>query len=460
MGRLSAQVASWVIVLISPVALPVLAAGGGLKDLRGVLDQTRRTLEDGTSRDEPLPAEIVDPASRLSHAYAKAGEIDAPLELARRLPGADRLRAVCRVALERSTAGDPQTSVLFRQAFIEAGDDPEALARVAFYLMHAGRTAEARATLDRIDDPARRATAQISALSAQLQAGDLDGAEQTLRALHGPTARSAVEWGQVSTLAYGQARAGDTAAAMRTLEWETELVAPEKRPWQRDWTLSRIAEGQAARGEADAALRTAASIATGRMKRRAQLAAAVAQARAGDKQGALRTLQVSGAEDAIELGQKLLALALVGEYGQAMRGAAELQANGDRAAVYREVWLAATRAGDRAAAGEAERRIRQDVSGVSAALLMASLQRKAGLADLSRQTLADTRQQLAAEHEDHAYLAYWRVGLEQTLSGDADGAITWAAGESRRRCRAWALLGVAEGLGQQAGLRPFSNDGT
>jgi hypothetical protein len=385
MGRLSAQAASWVIVLNLAVASAATVGGGreDMKALREVLEQTRRTLEEGTSRDEPLPAELEGPADRLSRAYAKVGDIDAALELAGRLPSADRLRAVCRVALERSRAGDPEAGVLFRQAFIEAGDDPEALGRVAFYLMHAGRSDEARATLDRIDDPAQRGMAQISALSAQVQADDLHGAERTLRALDGPTARNAVEYGQVSTLAYRQAKAGDAAAAMRTLEWAMELIAPAQRPAQRpaprDWMLSRIAEGQAARGDADAALRTAASITSERTKRRALLAAAVAQAREGDKQGALLTVEAAGADDAIELQQKLIALALAGECRESMREAARLEANGDRAAVYGEVWRAATGANDRAAADEAERKIRQNVDGVSASVVIAGLQREGGV---------------------------------------------------------------------------------
>jgi hypothetical protein len=461
-GRLAAQAVSWVILLNLAMA-PAVAVGGGpdgLKALQEVLEQTRRTLEEEMTRDGPLPEELVGPADRLSRAYAKAGDVDAALELAARLPGAERLRAVCRVALERSRAGDPNAGILFRQAFIEAGDDPESPGRVAIYLMHAGRTEEARAALARIDDPARRAATEISAIFAQVQAGDVDGAEQTLRGLDALTARMAVEAGRAATLAHGQAKAGDAVAAMRTLEWAMELTAPAQRPARRDWMLSRIAEGQAARGDADAALRTAVGITNDRMKRQAQLAAAIALARAGDKPGALRTLEAAGAEDAAELQQKLTALALAGKYQESMREAARLEANGDRAAVYGKAWVAATAANDRATAEQAERKIRQTVDGVSAAVMVASLQREAGRADLARQTLADARRQLAAQREDHAYIAYWRVALEQTLAGDTDGAIVWATGEPRRRCRVWALLGVAEGLGRLAGQRPFSNDGT
>jgi hypothetical protein len=431
-----------------------------LKALRAVLALARRTLEDATPRDKSVTSEFEEPANDLCRAYAKAGEVDEALEVAVRLPRTARLQASCRVALERSRAGDPRAGALFSRALVEADNKPDALGRVAFYLMHAGRTDEARAVLDRIDGPTEESNARVTALSAQVRAGDLAGAEETLRAFDGPTARKAVQWGQVSSLAYAEARARDAAAAMRSVDYAVAHEEPQKRQWQRDWTLSRIADGQASRGDADAAAQTAASIVTPELKRRAQLGIAAAQARGADKEAALRTLKDMSVEGDIELEQKLIAFALAGKFQQAMQDAAHLQTNGSRLNVYRQVWLAATRTGDSAVADEAEHKIRRDFNSISAALFMARLQREAGLVDSAQRTLIEARQKLSAKREDHAYLDYWQVGLDQTLCGDADGAIAWAADEPRARCRVWAFLGIAEALGQQAGLRPFSNDGT
>jgi hypothetical protein len=136
--------------------------------------------------------------------------------------------------------------------------------RVALARVEGGDVRGGLDTLNRIDDPLYRAVTQARIASARATAGDAAEAQRLFAAsLAGIEAfpedpyRRATTLSQVARL---QISGDDRPGARQTLHRASALAADVKTEQQRDDALDLIARGQARAGDSDAALITAASV--------------------------------------------------------------------------------------------------------------------------------------------------------------------------------------------------------
>jgi tetratricopeptide (TPR) repeat protein len=200
----------------------------------------------------------------LANALADAGDYPAARRAASFLKDDfSRKNCLLHIVAVQADAGDMKGALETAGAVRSSPEQDALQALFAGMQAYAGKMTEARRTADAIHDPGSLVQALMGIARSQLKRGDRNGAAETLR------------------------------RALRITEGIKKPADPSE---DKDWLLTFIAEAQAEVGDNDGAVRTAESVwddrlgvPSGRLFALGRVAAA--QARAGNRQEAARTIE-------------------------------------------------------------------------------------------------------------------------------------------------------------------------
>ena len=337
----------------------------------------------------------------------------------------------------------------------------EALRNIALVQAKGGDAKGALDTADTIADEKIKAQALRGIAAARAEAGDREGALQTAAGIRDPYLKA----GAFRKIAVAQAILKDRAGARDILKQALDSAGTIQNENEKADALGGITMAFLAAGDVPGAFRTTALIESAfagkplpdvavTTKAEALRAIAIAQVRAGDSQGALQTVGSMGnpymqasalAEIAVvqaERGDQLAAGATLRKAAQVASAIRDFVA---KAPALLGVAQAYARVGDRATAVKIFRQARQTVRvsdderyKTDALMNLAMVQSGAGDFSGAVET-ADGMQDVYAKA--HA----WRV-IATAQGAHREQVLSWLAKDGSPVKKAYALLGVAEGL--------------
>jgi tetratricopeptide (TPR) repeat protein len=484
------------------VALTVLLSAGSasavenrsdgrdvLPTLQQAKDAARAITEDSHLRDAALRG--------VAAAQAEAGRFDAALETAA-LIGDEYLRtgAWRQIAVAQARAGDRaaaarlldqvlQAVVAFKnvqpirvdaliataEAQAQSGDvagalktavsvetlrgKADALRNIALAQVGSGDFQGAIETASTIADDRIKAQALRGIAAARAEAGDRAGAFQTASAIRDPYLKA----GAFRKVAVAPPILQDRAGALEVLKQALDGAKAIPDENERADALGSIALAYVEAGDASKALRTAAMIESAVVattQAEVLRMIAIMQARAGEIQGAFWTVG-SIANPYMEASARAEIAVVQAERGDPIAASATLRKAAQVAAAVREsvakapallgIAQAYARVGDRASAARTFQQARQAVRvsdderyQADALLDVAMVQSNAGDFSGAVETADGIRDVYARAHA-------WRViAAAQSGNGNRERVLSWLAKEGSPVKKAYALLGVAEGL--------------
>lgn len=201
----------------------------------------------------------------------RAGDLAGALATASAIrPGPARLMALGGLAVARAEGGDEQG---VRRVLALVPDERERAAILPAVLEKQAAAGHLTAALSTLRDvPAgEREVAMGDIARAQARAGDVAGAMRTVEGIKDRTARASA----LRAVAVARMKAGDPSGAL-------QVAAAKGFEYEKDETLRAIAEAQAQSGDPTGARRTAAMIGSSMTRDGVQWTIAVARATAGD----------------------------------------------------------------------------------------------------------------------------------------------------------------------------------
>jgi len=337
----------------------------------------------------------------------------------------------------------------------------EALRNISLVQVKGGDLKGALETADTIADEKIKAQALRGIAAARAEAGDRDGALQTAAGIRDPYLKA----GAFRKIAVAPAILKDRAAALEVLKQALDIAGTVQNEHEKADALGGITMAFLAAGDVPGAFKTTALIenvfagtplpeVAATTKSEVLRAIAIAQARAGDNQRALQTagtiatpyMQASAlAEIAAVQAERGDQLAAGATLRKALQVAAVIQDFAAKAPALLGVAQAYARVGDRAAAVKVFRQARQAVRvsdderyRTNALLDLAMVQSGAGDFSGAVET-ADGMQDVYAKA--HA----WRV-IATAQDAHREQVLSWLAKDGAPVKKAYALLGLAEGL--------------
>jgi tetratricopeptide (TPR) repeat protein len=457
-------------------------------------DAARAITEDASLRDTALRG--------IAGAQAEEGRFDAALDTAS-LIADEYLRAGAwrQIAVAKARAGDRETAgkllervrqtaasgnvepirgdtlIATATAQAQIGDVPgalktaasvgnsrgkaEALRDIALVQARRGDLKDAMGIADTIADERIKAQALSGIAAARAETGDRDGALQVAAGIRDPYQRA----GAFRRIAVAPAILKDRAAALDILKQALDSAGAIRGETEKINALHGITMAFLAAGDAAGAFRTAALIesafagkplpeAAATPRAEVLRAIAVAQARGGDSQKALQTagaianayLQTSAlAEIATLQAARGDQLAAGTTLRKALQVASAVQELAGRIPALTGIAQAQAKVGDRAAAVQTFRQARQAIHTsdderykMDALLDLAMVQSGAGDFSGAVETADGIRNVYAKAHA-------WRV-IAAARGGNREAVLVWIAQDGAPARKAYALLGLAEGL--------------
>jgi tetratricopeptide (TPR) repeat protein len=264
---------------------------------------------------------------------------------------------------------------------------------------------KASSILERQQNPQRQDL--LFTAVCQANVGDVPGALQTTSKLVEGPAKGYV----LLAISIAQAKAGDRDQAARTFN---EGLAIARKGNVEYWTLERAAINQAQAGQFDRALEIAKSV--------------------DQPGGVLREVAVG--------------LAKTGDIRRALEIADSIKGDArDKAGALREIAAAQAKAGQRLARQTFQRSFEAamaDLEDVDGVRNIGLAQLRAGYVDAASDTFKEARQRASQSNSDASHLM--AISQAQAGGGDPRGALTWARSQSSSLTKAWALVGVVQGL--------------
>ncbi len=494
--------------ICSLVALAVMLSAGlapaaenrlGAPDVLALLQQAKDAAR--AIADDPS---LRDPALRgVAGAQAEAGRFDVALDTAS-LIGDEYLKtgAWRQIAVAQARGGDRETAgkllsqvlqtvaafknghliradalIATAEAQAQIGDVPgalkttlsvgnlrakaEALRNIALVQAKGGDAKGALDTADTIADEKIKAQALRGIAAARAEAGDREGALQIAAAIRDPYLKA----GAFRKIAVAPAILKDRAGALEVLKQALDIAGIVQNDNEKADALGGITMAFLAAGDVPGAFRTAALIESAfagkplpevaaTTKSEMLRAIAIAQARAGDSRGALQAVGSIGnpymqasalAEIAVTQAERGDQLAAGATLRKALQIATAIQDFSAQAPALLGIAQAQAKVGDRAAATRTFRQARQTVRvsederyKTDALLDLAMVQSGAGDFSGAVET-ADGIQDVDAKA--HA----WRV-IAAAQGANREPVLSWLAKDGASAKKAYALLGLAEGL--------------
>jgi RNA polymerase sigma factor (sigma-70 family) len=382
-----------------------------------------KTLQRAFELGNALPIESVEDflvrdgvLSGVSDAQADMGDFDGALKTLE----ADR----------KPKADDGSATVLFWKNSIA-----DARARIAYAQARAGKYKEALEAVSRIDDERSgffKCRVLMETARAQAQAGDWKQAQTTVKSIEHEGLRIPAWVG----LAKLQAKAGMRDAARASIAEGLKAVPPDTpddnfRQSYRAEGLQGIALAQADMGDLKIALRTADSIPESRFPYKA-VTLALLRARAGDYKGAKDAAREidGGLPRATAFLNIARAQAGAKDFKGAMETADAILRPFSKAVGYLEIAEAQARAGDRGGATKTFAKVRELAEAVPET------------PDTSDPDRVSVRPRLLQ-----------RLASAEAEVGEEKAAQTWIDKLSSPNLRAWAFVGLADGIAKRAAAK-------
>lgn len=286
-----------------------------------------------------------------------------------------------------------------------------------------------------------RAMAEGEIAAALARVGDIDGALTLARAIHTANSepfelRPAVIPPALVEIARAQAKAGARTDALKTLR-EAFTVAQQEstdRGVLYAQSVRQVVEAQAALGDVDAAKASADTVENEPMEKALALAAlARAQGKAGRGDAAAQTLR-----------EALTAARAIGPRANFIND--DPTGNADRA--FRDIALAQAETGDAEGARATVAGRGSDAWKSETLAAVAPIQARLG--DIPG-ALATAR---SITEPSRAGEAYSSVASVEARSGGAESALSWASRLDSPAAKAFALIGIAEGLAARSAAEP------
>jgi len=436
----------------------------------------------------------------IAQAEAKAVDLEGILHFVTVVGNGDaRDSIIDTVAIARATTGNPETAL---QAI---GGLPEERKQRLLYQFglaraRAGDAAGALHFASSITNEATKGPLLVEIAGAQAKAGDVPGALQTTDAITATDANARDSAGRVLghtaqkiqallAIADAQEKAGDRAGAGHTLKRAQGLVSADSSLRENDRsTLGTIAQAEAMVGQFKEALETARSIPFDVPRGVVFATIAGSQAKAGDVQGALQTVQAIQGED--HDFWKAIALARIGKVQASQgdqAGATETFQNAVRTVesisgqsmAYFRGWRLAAIAKAQAQSGEGAASVATFEKALNSARampdpragtvnyqayskdmlfsLIAKAQAEVGLVKDALKTAGEIRVLPDKSRErgwgggDPKVTALYEIARAQGLRVEPREAVAWVETVQVPTEKAFALLGLAEGLLGPAG---------
>jgi tetratricopeptide (TPR) repeat protein len=363
--------------------------------------------------------------NQVADALAEAGRFDAALQTVERiekLPSQDdegrkmnranRDNSLLMIAWEEAKRGQLKEAVRTAEKMNDHVSKARTLQRLATIRFERGDQLGAReavgkasSILERQQNPQRQDL--LFTAVCQANVGDVPGALQTTSKLVEGPAKGYV----LLAISIAQAKAGDRDQAARTFN---EGLAIARKGNVEYWTLERAAINQAQAGQFDRALEIAKSV--------------------DQPGGVLREVAVG--------------LAKTGDIRRALEIADSIKGDArDKAGALREIAAAQAKAGQRLARQTFQRSFEAamaDLEDVDGVRNIGLAQLRAGYVDAASDTFKEARQRASQSNSDASHLM--AISQAQAGGGDPRGALTWARSQSSSLTKAWALVGVVQGL--------------
>ena len=406
-------------------------------------------LEAGKTEGETaadLMAEALNTAQSIADADSRAGALwTIALNTAQSIADANtRAGALWTIARAQGRAGNIAEALSTARSIRNDGgwQQASALADIAGAQAKAGDIAGALRTARSIGDADDRAHALGNIAAAQLEAGDITAALRTARSIADADDRAT----ELRFIARAQARASDRDGARIFIAEALNAAARIEFNVARDGELSYIAKIQAETGDIAEAFSTVRSIGDDGWQAWALANIAAEQAKAGDSDGAARSMaealsaaRSSGWRQASALADIAGAQAKAGDIAGALSTARSMGDADNRADALSRIAEAQAEAGDIAGALSTARSIREGGNwGKPSALSgIAAEQAKAG------DTAGALNTARSIGDADYRAGALSRIAAEQAEAGDTAGALNTARSIGDADDRADALSRIA-----------------
>ncbi len=460
----------------------VYAKGGDVDEAERMYAEIR--LEDRGSQKGKLASAAARGA--LAVAYANAGKMDDAFRIVGQIreqfrdnPPAIVESALADIAAAQARRGDVAGAI--RTATGIASANPQVLIGIVAGQVQAGDLPGAQQIISGLDEGLQR-YAQWGIVQAQKDRGRLTDAQITASAIKPGHAKASA----LLELAQYHLKTGNKTNAVGLLQEAATAARSTTNEWAKADILWRIAAAMAEAGETFTALETARGIEKDGHRRFAMLDIVKAQARQGDFKGAFNNallLKQEGGDDVAESGYESAVAEVLAELTRSGRAKEAKEAVGNFEDLRHRRWILLGRiAWAQAEAG--------DIPGAKATLTLADpeQQRTARRKDLLRLSQVprehlstDDQNRLQAFHEMDG-MVHWtldaiakaqarkgdlrgavvaadgfsqpsyraslfrEIGVTQAKSGRANQALGWARALQSVSDKAYALLGIAQGL--------------